>query len=438
MKNKLNKGEEILREKLNHLSFEYQESDWNELQDTLTNQKSGTSYSSLFKAAVGLILIVGAGFLINIYHQNSENETGISSNDPNEMKKSESKVINQNTDSSATKKLDSEVKEHSADKKELDQKLNQASITKDQNREVKEEKAREESQAVEIKNLEAKEQSLNQPQDAAVGKIDKRVIPNQAFSIKLQGKPCLDETIQLSSSPQPQERLGYSYLWEINEKEFQGEEIEYLIEQEGDLKIKMQLLNAGGEVIHSADQQLKVEDKISLDFSYKDQEDPFHDLEVLMEAQPEGLANYQWTVEEQGLEQKGEKTTFHFKHRGVYEVRLAHTSANGCVYEISKPVSVQENFDPYAPNAFTPDGDGINDFFLIESFSLRDDEFEINIFDHSGERVFYSQSPEEGWNGRKNNRGPLLPKTTYVWKVKIKNKEGLERLFMGRVKMKEF
>lgn len=50
------------------------------------------------------------------------------------------------------------------------------------------------------------------------------------------------------------------------------------------------------------------------------------------------------------------------------------------------------------PNAFSPNGDGLNDQFKILNHCLLQD-FEMYIFNRWGERVYYSQRTDEGWDG---------------------------------------
>lgn len=66
-------------------------------------------------------------------------------------------------------------------------------------------------------------------------------------------------------------------------------------------------------------------------------------------------------------------------------------------------------------NVFTPSdpGDGYNDVFLVPCQGCT--KFDIQIYNRWGEKVFESQDPLVSWNGRVNNKGPLLPSGTYVY-----------------------
>lgn len=72
---------------------------------------------------------------------------------------------------------------------------------------------------------------------------------------------------------------------------------------------------------------------------------------------------------------------------------------------------------PFAPTAFTPDGDGLNDIFRTR-FNCPLERYELTIFNRWGERVFYSAIPGVGWNG--TFRGQKLPIGSFVYMLKYK------------------
>jgi gliding motility-associated-like protein len=55
------------------------------------------------------------------------------------------------------------------------------------------------------------------------------------------------------------------------------------------------------------------------------------------------------------------------------------------------------------PNAFSPNGDGLNDV-LAPVYRGQLDKYSFNIFNRLGQRVFSSSKPEEGWDGRINGQ----------------------------------
>jgi gliding motility-associated-like protein len=69
----------------------------------------------------------------------------------------------------------------------------------------------------------------------------------------------------------------------------------------------------------------------------------------------------------------------------------------------------------FAPNAFSPNGDGDNDDYRVSVVGFR--EFQLSIFNRWGDRVFYTEDPSEGWNGQKYNTGQEQPVGVYTFAV---------------------
>lgn len=92
-----------------------------------------------------------------------------------------------------------------------------------------------------------------------------------------------------------------------------------------------------------------------------------------------------------------------------------------------QPQTADKSF--FAPNAFSPNGDGVNDIFHVFA-NVEYTEFELNIYSRNGDHVFQSRNIENGWNGRRNGVGEMLPQGVYVYTIKYKtaqHKSGIER-----------
>lgn len=93
------------------------------------------------------------------------------------------------------------------------------------------------------------------------------------------------------------------------------------------------------------------------------------------------------------------------------------TSEQGCVSWDSVQIIVVPKYQIYIPNVFTPNGDGNNDFF--EVFGNKDawKQFEVEVFDRWGEKVYQSNDMYFKWDGRYH--GTLLTPAVFVYQVKI-------------------
>jgi gliding motility-associated-like protein len=97
---------------------------------------------------------------------------------------------------------------------------------------------------------------------------------------------------------------------------------------------------------------------------------------------------------------------------GAYEIMA--TEANGCAKKFTVNVRAQ-NCNIYLPNAFTPNGDGINDVFRIpQGMPIQLKEF--SIFDRWGNSVFNTTERSIGWDGR--YKGVFSSPGTYMYIIK--------------------
>lgn len=73
------------------------------------------------------------------------------------------------------------------------------------------------------------------------------------------------------------------------------------------------------------------------------------------------------------------------------------------------------------PNAFTPNGDGINDFLEIGIKEVS--FFKIEVFTTRGELVYYSEDVSFRWDGNHLNGSPV-PDGQYVYQIETKDLKG--------------
>ena len=77
--------------------------------------------------------------------------------------------------------------------------------------------------------------------------------------------------------------------------------------------------------------------------------------------------------------------------------RVEATNSAGCKSSDDVCVTVTENFSAFFPNSFTPNGDGLNDVFLILGQGISD--VKLDIYNKWGERLFSSNDQDNGWDG---------------------------------------
>jgi gliding motility-associated-like protein len=115
-----------------------------------------------------------------------------------------------------------------------------------------------------------------------------------------------------------------------------------------------------------------------------------------------------------------------------YDVTLIESNVHGCADTAYATVIIDDIFLIYTPNAFTPNGDGLNDVFLPVLSGTSTENYTLYIFDRWGQIIFESNAPGEGWTGTVN--GQLPEKTdVYSWKIVLKTFENHKKEFVGHV-----
>ena len=97
-----------------------------------------------------------------------------------------------------------------------------------------------------------------------------------------------------------------------------------------------------------------------------------------------------------------------------YDISLTATTLNGCVDSISR--TFYPFMDIYIPNSFTPNNDGINDYFKAEGSDIR--EFELWIYNRWGEQVFNSTDIDVPWLGNHKGGEYYGQNEVYTYRVK--------------------
>jgi gliding motility-associated-like protein len=125
--------------------------------------------------------------------------------------------------------------------------------------------------------------------------------------------------------------------------------------------------------------------------------------------------------------------SYMYSEPGTNTVMLVVTNQYGCVDTAYSPVEIIDDYAFYVPNAFTPDGDGINDVFIPKGVGYDEDSYSFLIFDRWGNMIFSSDDPEKGWNGIANHGSEIAQMDVYVWKVNVKDNRGLMHRYIGQV-----
>lgn len=156
---------------------------------------------------------------------------------------------------------------------------------------------------------------------------------------------------------------------------------------------------------------------VNADFTFDPQPTTIFSPEIFFTNTSTGAVTYLWNFNNIGTSTVTNPSfIFTDDTSGTYNVCLYAFNANGCVDSVCYDVIISEEFVLYAPNAFTPNGDGHNDEFFVYGNDIDPEDYELMIFNRWGEMIFTSSALSTGWNG--TFKGMASKQDVYVWKIK--------------------
>jgi gliding motility-associated-like protein len=123
---------------------------------------------------------------------------------------------------------------------------------------------------------------------------------------------------------------------------------------------------------------------------------------------------------------------------GVYHVSLTTVSDSGCTNTAYQTIIINPTFTIYIPNAFTPNNDLDNDYFLPIVDGVK--EYELSIYDRQGQRVFRTEEYtneycnigcKAAWDGKINNSSDFGTIGVYVYHIVITDINGKLKSYEG-------
>jgi len=118
----------------------------------------------------------------------------------------------------------------------------------------------------------------------------------------------------------------------------------------------------------------------------------------------------------------------YFYDGGEYEIQLVAQTRAGCTDSVTKSFEVTQDFRLWTPNAFTPNGDRLNERFypsVVSANTLR-----LSIFNRWGQLVYQTDEQGAGWDGSYN--GQPAPEGGYVYRVEATDLCDNPRVITGK------
>ncbi len=137
-----------------------------------------------------------------------------------------------------------------------------------------------------------------------------------------------------------------------------------------------------------------------------------------------GIASYQWKPD--FLFDNQQDSVQVVKPTKSNNIILTVIDSNGCSAEDVIWINVKGEPDVYLPNIFTPNNDGLNDYFYMKSGSGVKKINRLMIFDNWGDKLFDKVNlrknvPNDGWDGMYNGKEVGLGVYVYVFELELED-----------------
>jgi gliding motility-associated-like protein len=112
-----------------------------------------------------------------------------------------------------------------------------------------------------------------------------------------------------------------------------------------------------------------------------------------------------------------------------FRIRATPNNNQAPTETFSNTVIFRQEFKLIIPNAFSPNGDGLNEVFEVKGQFLAN--YRLLIYDRWGQILFDNQNQSRGWDGRLN--GKEIPTGAYPYRITGKDASGKEFTKTGTV-----
>ncbi|MBU6157672.1 MAG: gliding motility-associated C-terminal domain-containing protein [Bacteroidetes bacterium] len=220
------------------------------------------------------------------------------------------------------------------------------------------------------------------------------------------------------------------YLWEVSDGQTSSDpNPQFQLNTPGIYTIKQTIFNDNScNKIDSTTRSVEVSGAPSAGFSYSPLPPKENTPTNFFSNTSADVVKWEWDFGD-GSASEEKNPTHQFEATNFFRVCQTVTNANNCTDSACQSVEALVSILFDLPNAFTPNGDGMNDIFQVRGFGITNMTF--RIFNRQGLLVFESKSPNIGWDGTYQNKPQ--PMDTYAWTLDIEYFNGEKTRKNGEV-----
>ncbi len=154
----------------------------------------------------------------------------------------------------------------------------------------------------------------------------------------------------------------------------------------------------------------------------------FLDPEILFEELNVGAASF-WIHFGDGDSTNLSPVEHIYQDSGLFQTMIIAINEQGCVDTAFGEVHVIPHYAFWVPNAFTPNGDGVNDVLRAEAYGLT--SLRMEIYNRWGELMRVFDDIDDFWDG--THHGSRVQNGSYSYSAVTRDVRGIQRKYMGNV-----
>ncbi len=124
-----------------------------------------------------------------------------------------------------------------------------------------------------------------------------------------------------------------------------------------------------------------------------------------------------------------ENPVYQYHYPGTYNICQSVVSNHGCPADACRTIEIIENEAIFIPNCFTPNGDGVNDYFAPSFVGII--TLDVKIFNRWGELIYEWNTLNGHWDG--TTHGMAAPEDVYVYKMESSGYVNKNQTKVGQV-----
>ena len=162
--------------------------------------------------------------------------------------------------------------------------------------------------------------------------------------------------------------------------------------------------------------------KAQFSIEYPNENDDIIQYRIQLNNQSLGATAFDWDFGDQSFSQ-AIKTSHIYEQNAQYKVQLFAQNDFGCSDTMTQMTKLFHNNQFFVPNAFSPNGDQLNE--TIQIHGINDEASSFKIYNRWGELVFETQN-NQAWNGTYKEQACMQGVYLYVANIQSKHRGNVE------------